>query len=112
MLCAFSGPPRILRLHGRGEVVREDDERFASLAADVPSIGPPEATRAVVVVDVERIADSCGYGVPLMSVDGEREHYALSAAKRLRRGGPGALAERRAANNGRSIDGLPALDEE
>jgi hypothetical protein len=111
MLCAFSGPPRILRLHGTGEVVDEDDERFASLVAGQPSIGPPESTRSVIVVDVERIADSCGYGVPLMSVEGEREHYALSAAKRLRVGGPTALAERRAEVNGRSIDGLPALDE-
>jgi hypothetical protein len=111
MLCAFSGPPRILRLHGTGEVVGENDERFASLAEGQPSIGPPEATRSVIVVDVERIADSCGYGVPLMSVEGERDHYALSVAKRLRVGGPNALAERRAEVNGRSIDGLPALDE-
>jgi hypothetical protein len=110
MLCAFSGPPRILRLHGTGEVVGEDDERFAGLAAGLPSIGPPESTRSVIVVDVHRIADSCGYGVPLMSVDGEREHYALSAAKRLRTGGPEALTRHRAEVNGRSIDGLPALD--
>jgi hypothetical protein len=110
MLCAFSGPPRILRLHGTGEVVGDDDPRFAGLAEGLPSIGPPESTRSVIVVDVHRIADSCGYGVPLMSVDGERDHYALSAAKRLRVGGPEALAARRAEVNGRSIDGLPALD--
>ncbi len=110
MLCAFDGPPRILRLHGTGEVVYEDDERFAGLVDGAPSIGPPEATRCMIVVDVERIADSCGYGVPLMSLDGERDHYALSAAKRLRVGGPAALAQRRAEVNGRSIDGLPALD--
>ncbi len=110
MLCAFDGPPRILRLHGTGEAVLEDDERFAELAAGLPSIGPPESTRSVIVVDVERIADSCGYGVPLMSVDGWREHYELSAAKRMRVGGPTALAKRRAEVNARSIDGLPALE--
>lgn len=87
MLCAFSGPPRILRLHGTGEVLYEDDNRFEPIAAEAPSIGPAEATRAVILVDVERIADSCGYGVPLMSLDGERDHYALSAAKSLRVGG-------------------------
>jgi hypothetical protein len=65
----------------------------------------------VIVVDVDRIADSCGYGVPLMSFESERNHYALSAAKRLRVGGASALAERRVAVNARSIDGLPALDE-
>src|SRR5580704_10245013 len=31
MLCAFSGPPRILRLHGRGEVLFAGDERFDEL---------------------------------------------------------------------------------
>ncbi|HUR85325.1 MAG TPA: pyridoxamine 5'-phosphate oxidase family protein [Solirubrobacteraceae bacterium] len=110
MLCAFDGPPRILRLHGTGEAVFEDDERFEELVEGLPSIGPPQSTRSVIVVDVERIADSCGYGVPLMSVDGRREHYELSAAKRMRVGGPTALAERRAEVNARSIDGLPALE--
>ena len=110
MLCAFDGPPRILRLHGTGEVIGSGDPRFAELVEGMPSIGPPESTRSVIAVDIERIADSCGYGVPLMSLDGERDHYALSAAKRLRTGGPTALVERRAEVNGRSIDGLPALD--
>src|SRR5919205_4393011 len=64
MLCAFEGPPRILRLHGRGEVVTPDDARFEQLIArcEFADPGLPEARRAVIVVDVERIADSCGYG--------------------------------------------------
>jgi hypothetical protein len=110
MLCAFDGPPRILRLHGTGTVLVAGDERFAALSDGLPSIGPPEATRAIIHVDVERIADSCGYGVPLMEVTGVRDHYELSAAKRLRTGGPEALARRRAEVNARSIDGLAALD--
>ena len=65
MLCAFDGPPRILRFHGRGEVVFPDDARFDELmdrcAFDDLSI--PEARRAVIVVDVTRVSDSCGYGV-------------------------------------------------
>ena len=28
MLCAFEGPPRIVRLHGTGEVLTPDDARF------------------------------------------------------------------------------------
>ena len=62
MVCAFSGPPKIIRLHGRGEVILPDDERFAALAGRFPAAGD----RAIVRVDVERIAKSCGYGVPLM----------------------------------------------
>src|SRR3954453_14457776 len=61
MLCAFEGPPRILRLHGRGEVVQAGEPRFDELfeLCDFDETGPPEARRAVVVVHVERIADSC-----------------------------------------------------
>src|SRR6476661_10013422 len=63
MLCSFDGPPRILRLHGRGEVVTADDERFDELMDrgrfEQPAVA--EARRAVVLVDVIRIADSCGY---------------------------------------------------
>ena len=111
MLCAFDGPPRILRLHGRGEVARAGDPGFAALleraAFDEPAA--PEARRAVVVVHVERISDSCGYGVPRMAFEGIRPHQDAWAAKKLRTGGPGALADYQAEKNATSIDGLPAL---
>ena len=111
MLCAFEGPPRILRLHGRGEVLVPEDEDFSGLleraAFDEPAA--PEARRALIVVHVERIADSCGYGVPLMSYEGSRPHQDAWAAKKLRVGGPSALADYQAEENATSIDGLPAL---
>jgi hypothetical protein len=68
MLCAFEGPPRILRLHGAGEVVPAGDERFAALLerAGFEPFEVPESHRSIVVVAVNRVADSCGYGVPLM----------------------------------------------
>lgn len=112
MLCAFEGPPRILRLHGRGEVVMPDDPRFAELLVSFDFDGPatPEARRSIVVVDVTRIADSCGYGVPLMSYEGEREHTDLWAQKRLRVGGPEALTDYQRKKNSSSLDGLPAVD--
>jgi predicted pyridoxine 5'-phosphate oxidase superfamily flavin-nucleotide-binding protein len=111
MFCAFEGPPRILRLHGRGEVVLPEDPRFDELVEgfdfDSPSID--EARRSVVVVHVSRIADSCGYGVPLMGYEGDREHHRKSAAKRVRTmtaEGYQAFARDR---NAESIDGLPAM---
>jgi hypothetical protein len=112
MLCAFSGPPRILRLHGRGEVVLAGEERFDELLDLCRFAEPeaPEARRAVVVVEVERIADSCGYGVPLMSYTGSRPHVDLWAAKKLRVGGPEALLDYQREKNSRSIDDLPAVD--
>jgi len=112
MLCAFEGPPRILRLHGRGEVVMADEPDFDELLerAGFEQPAAPEARRAVVVVHVERVADSCGYGVPLMSFEGIRPHQDAWAAKRLRVGGPGALLDYQAEQNVTSIDGLPAVD--
>lgn len=114
VLCAFEGPPRIVRLHGRGEVVPAGEERFAELFERCGFITPTvdEARRSIIVVAVDRVADSCGYGVPLMSYEGEREHSRLSAEKRLRAGGPEALDQYVAERNADSIDGLPAFDPE
>ncbi len=113
MLCAFEGPPRILRLHGAGEAVLPHDPRFEALLADADFRGLtnlPEARRAIVVVEVERISDSCGYGVPLMEHVGEREHFDLAKRKRLRTLGPEGMAEHQTERNAASIDGLPALE--
>ncbi|MEZ5076598.1 MAG: pyridoxamine 5'-phosphate oxidase family protein [Solirubrobacterales bacterium] len=111
MLCAFEGPPRILRLHGRGRAVAADDPEFLPLLERAGFEDPhpiTEARRAVIVVDVERIADSCGYGVPLMEYEGERPHMEAWAAKKMRVD-PGAIEAYKAEKNSISLDGLPAL---
>jgi hypothetical protein len=112
MLCAFEGPPRILRLHGRAQIVAACDARFEELnercGFGVPAV--PESRRAIVLVEVTRIADSCGYGVPLMSYEGQRPHMDAWAAKKVRVGGVQALADYQREKNGRSIDGLPAIE--
>jgi len=112
MLCSFDGPPRIVRFHGRGEVVLCTDRRFEDLLAEARFEDPslPQARRSVILVEVTRIADSCGYGVPLMSLQGQREHHALSTGKKLRTMGPDGYARYLAEHNPASIDGLPALD--
>jgi hypothetical protein len=113
MLCAFDGPPKIIRFHGTGTVVFPDEERFAQLTADGRFEGltdVEEAKRAVVVIEVERIAKSCGYGVPLMEQVGEREHFDLAKRKRLRTMGSDGFTTFQVERNARSIDGLPALD--
>jgi Pyridoxamine 5'-phosphate oxidase len=112
MFCAFQGPPRILRLHGRAVVVTAMDPDFEGLAerCRFPDRETPEARRAIVVVDVERVADSCGYGVPLMSYEGVRPHMELWAAKKVRVGGPEALLDYQREHNSFSLDGLPAVD--
>jgi Pyridoxamine 5'-phosphate oxidase len=112
MLCAFSGPPRIVRIHGRGEVILADDPRFEELIARHEFEQPDhaEARRAIVLVEATRISDSCGYGVPLMSFDGQREHADLWAAKKLRTGGAEALRDYQREKNAVSLDGLPAVE--
>jgi hypothetical protein len=111
MLCAFDGPPRILRLHGQGHIVAAGDAGFGELLerADFDEPAVDETRRAVIVVSVERIADSCGYGVPLMRFEGTRPHLDAWAEKKVRVGGAEAIAQYQAENNAASIDGLPAL---
>jgi len=112
MFCAFEGPPKIVRLHGAGTVLRPRDAGFDELLerAAFDDAAIPEARRAIVRVDVTRIADSCGYGVPLMSLDEQRPHLTLWAEKKLRTGGPNAFEDYRAKKNETSIDGLPAVE--
>jgi len=112
MLCAFSGPPRIVRMHGSAEIVMAADERFGALAErcafEEPAVA--EARRAIVLVDVTRVGDSCGYGVPLMRMEGLRPHADAWAQKKVRVGGPEALADYQRSRNGESLDGLPAVE--
>lgn len=112
MLCAFQGPPRIVRLHGHGEALLPGSGDYDAVLDEArfedPSI--PEGRRAIIRVEVARIADSCGYGVPLMSLDGLRPHAPLWAEKKLRTGGQAALDDYRAEKNAESLDGLPAVD--
>ena len=112
MLCAFDGPPRIVRLHGHGAPLRPGDDGFDALLAQAAFEDPaiPEARRSIVRVDVTRISDSCGYGVPLMQYEGQRPHSTLSAQKRLRTKGPEGYAQFVAERNASSLDGLPAVD--
>ena len=104
MFCSFEGPPRIVRLHGTGEVVRPGDARFADLAERM-AVSPGVGARSIIVTAVERVADSCGYGVPLMEFSAHRPQMAKWAAGKGAEGIAGYQAETNAA----SIDGLPGL---
>ena len=104
MLCAFEGPPRIVRLHGRASVVLPGDAAFDCLRARFDPAD--DALRSVIRIEVERIADSCGYGVPLMRFDGQRSQYDAWLDKKVR---DGELEDYIAEKNAESIDGLPAI---
>ena len=101
MFCAFDGRPTIVRLAGRGTVVLPSSPSFGSLVGSFPA---HPGVRSVIRVDVTRVADSCGYAVPRMSLDGELDVLDLHNAKKSRR----KLADYRLDRNATSIDGLPA----
>ncbi|GAA1947347.1 pyridoxamine 5'-phosphate oxidase family protein [Microbacterium deminutum] len=102
MFCAFSDRPRIVRLHGRGRVALPGEDVFEQVAREHPGhVG----ARAVIVVDVARVSDSCGWGVPVMEFVTDREIMRPWAVKK----GPEGLDAYRAEKNARSLDGLPAL---
>lgn len=100
MFCAFQGPPKIIRLHGLGRVVEPHQPEFVSLQGHFPA---QDGARAIIVIEVSRISDSCGYGVPLLKKEGERPQLTAWARSR----GPGGLAAYQQENNRQSIDGLP-----
>jgi hypothetical protein len=103
MFCAFDGPPNVVRLHGRGRFVTVYDDGFADLLS---LFDEHRGARAVVIVDVERVSDSCGYGVPLLAHVGERHLL----PEHMERKGEAGQVEYRRRKNTVSIDGLAAFD--
>jgi hypothetical protein len=102
MFCALEGPPKIIRLHGRGKTVEPGDSDFAAMRSAFPAY---PGVRAVIVVEVERIADSCGYAVPVYRYEGERDQLVRWAENK----GPDGVVDYQSKNNLSSIDGLPGL---
>jgi hypothetical protein len=111
MFCAFAGPPKILRLHGRGVPIQQNDEGFeAALGEFDVTDEQRRAVRSVIHVEVTRVADSCGFVVPRMAYEGERDQLYRYADNRLRNEGADAVRAYVSANNANSIDGLVGLD--
>ena len=110
MFCSFSREAKVLRLYGRGQVVLPSSTRWGELARHFPRTADPAAElaseRAIIVVDLQRIADSCGYAVPEMSLTTERDVLDRWTSKKT----AAELAAYRADKNAVSIDGLPALE--
>lgn len=103
MLCAFQGPPRILRLFGTGTAHPKGTARYEQLVDRFPDL---LGARSIVELAVDRIQTSCGYAVPFLTYDQERPTLQQWAARRSE----DDLAAYRRTKNATSIDGLPALD--
>lgn len=102
MFCAFDGRPRIVRLHGTGRAVFPTDAEFSDLRSRFPD---HPGVRSVIVVDVHRAAETCGYAVPRLAYEADRDVLDLWARKK----GEAGLAGYRAEHNAQSLDGLPGV---
>lgn len=102
MFCGFEGRASILRLYGRGEVCQFDAPGFAERLSWFPGF---TRARSVVTVRLDRIADSCGWGVPFFDFKGDRDQLRRHVDAKDH----DDWARRRFERNARSIDGLPAL---
>jgi hypothetical protein len=103
MFCSFDRSPKVLRLHGRGRVVTPYDDDWDDWARRFTKT---DVARAVIVVDVTRVSDSCGYGLPLFDDATERDLLIPSMERK-----PDVVGYRREKNR-TSIDGLPAFDDD
>lgn len=111
MFCAFEGPPKVLRCYGRGRVVQQDEPEFTELIAQYqPAEALRPILRSIIVVDVTRIADSCGFVVPRMDFVEHRDQLVRWGEQRSKREGPDWAHAYMQANNTASIDGLSALE--
>ena len=107
MFCAFDGPPKIVRLHGTGRAVLPYDPEFDKIR---PVFGKDRTLgqRSIIVADLERIADSCGYSLPLMDFREDRDVLDRSQERRDQ----AYFDDYHRRHNSASIDGLPALPTE
>lgn len=102
MWCSFDRLTRILRFQGEGRVVTPDDEAYTEFDALLPAL---PGARAFVEVVADRVATSCGYGVPHMPTIHERDVLLRWAEQK----GEAGLVTYREQKNRTSIDGLPSL---
>ena len=100
--CAMHGPPKIVRLHGTGEVLRPDHPDFAGLIALFPDY---PGVRSIIRAELSRVGDSCGFAVPRYDFVEDRDTLERWAERK----GPEGIVAYWEEKNGRSVDGLPGI---
>lgn len=103
MMCAFEGPPKIYRFYGNGKVIEPHHDHFETMLGEFPAV---PAARNMIVVDINRVHDSCGYGVPLYEFKSQRDSLGNYFANQ----NEDEIINYRKEKNRTSLDGLPGLD--
>ena len=99
MFCAFDRSAQILRIYGRGRAVLPQDADWDAVAAHF-TLRP--GTRQIFVIDIESVQTSCGWGVPMMELQHERD-----TLQKYHRQADRALWVEKFQGRTKSIDGLP-----
>lgn len=103
MVCAFEGPPQILRLYGRSRILPRGSADYARLLGEAFSGKETVGARQIVLLDVDLVQTSCGYGVPVYDYKGERPSLLNWAEAK----GEEGLDAYRREKNAVSLDGQP-----
>ncbi len=103
MFCAFEDRPQILRLYGHGRTIPRGSAEYAQILQSAFANTEQPGARQIVILDVDFVQTSCGFGVPLFEYTGERSNLIDWAANK----GDEGLQIYRREKNSRSIDGLP-----
>lgn len=101
MFCSLEDAPLILRVYGRGSVLRPEEEGWERMYRLFP---PIPGARQIIILDIESVQTSCGFGIPRYTYCGERDELVTWAIKK----GDAGLRQYRAEKNRLSIDGLPS----
>nr|WP_145157286.1 pyridoxamine 5'-phosphate oxidase family protein [Paenibacillus terrae] len=100
MFCAFEGPANIMRLYGTGAVILPDSREWETL---YPLFDPMPGARQIITIDVHKVQTSCGYAVPFMTYEKERDTLNRWAEHKGEQG----LHDYWQEKNRSTIDGLP-----
>jgi len=100
MFCSFTEKPLILRLYGRGRTVRTRDNDWADLYS---LFEPLPGARQIMLLAIDSVQTSCGFGVPVYEFKQERDTLARQAEHK----GEAEIAAYQQKHNQISIDGLP-----
>jgi hypothetical protein len=103
MFCAFDGAPMILRLYGRGRVLPRGSQAYAAVLGSAFGGDEPPGARQIIALDVESVQTSCGFSVPLLAFQEDRETLKTWARKK----GDDGIRAYWLEKNARTIDGIP-----
>jgi hypothetical protein len=100
MFCAFEGNPLILRVYGTARAIHSQDEEWSQWISRFPAL---PGARQIFLLDIDKVQTSCGFAVPHLQYNGDRDELSNWSEKK----GEAGIKEYWKENNQTSIDGKP-----